>query len=171
MRPGGGSYVGMRRILALLTAAAATLALSATPAAAGTVSVDYICNSGSIVSFPATYLTTITAPATVARGETATVRIEYVGVVPWHSDTAAGTYTGHGGFLLGGAATGWVKAPGLANPAIRGGEVMRFTGASAQVTFPDKGQVTFTPDRFYYRAACILRTSNPVGAAAVTNVV
>ncbi|MBN6037364.1 hypothetical protein [Amycolatopsis sp. 195334CR] len=158
----------MRRILALLTAVAATLVLSATPAAAGTVSVDYVCNGGSIVSFPATYLTTITAPASVSQGDTATVRIEYTGVVPWHSDTAAGTYTGQGGFKLGGAATGLVQAPWLSNPAIRAGEVMRFTGASAQVTFPNKGQVTFTPDRFFYRAGCILR--NTASVAATTNV-
>ncbi|MGC7094033.1 hypothetical protein ACPZ19_05170 [Amycolatopsis lurida] len=160
----------MRKVLALLTAAAATVVLAATPAAAGTVTTDYVCNGGSIVSFPATYLTTITAPATVAQGETATVRIEYTGVVPWHSDTPAGTFAGHGGFMLGGAATGWVKAPGLVNPAIRAGEVMRFVGASAQVTFPNKGQVTFTPDRFYYRASCIIWSSDPASVAATTNV-
>ncbi|MGC7098030.1 hypothetical protein ACPZ19_25450 [Amycolatopsis lurida] len=160
----------MRKLFALLTAAAATLVLGATPATAGTVTVDYHCAvGGGIVAWDVQYRTTITAPASVAQGQTATVKIEYTGVKNWTTHSPAGTYNGWGSFKLGGAATGTVTAPGLTNPEIQPGEKMRFVGASAQVSFPAKGQVTYTPATFNYGPNCIVWT--PAGVAATTSVV
>lgn len=161
---------GVRKLLSVLAVTAAVLLLTAAPAAAGTVTVDYHCSVGGMWAWDVKYKTTITAPATIAQGETATVKIEYTGVQSWSTDTAAGTYNGWGSFKLGGALTGTVTANGLTNPEVRAGEKMRFINASAPVTFTTKGQVTYTPSAFNYGPNCIIWTTPP-GVAATTTVI
>lgn len=161
----------MRKLLTILAAVAATLLVTAAPAAAGTVTVNYHCSvGGGMWAWDVEYRTTITAPATIAQGQTATVKIEYTGVKDWTANSPAGTYNGWASFKLGGASTGTITAPGLTNPAIQAGQKMRFINASAQVTFPNKGQVTYTPSTFNYGPHCPVWTATPASVAATTTV-
>lgn len=164
----------MRKLLSIMataTTAAAVLLLGATPASAGTVTVEYHCAAGGgIVAWDVSYKTTITAPATIAQGQTATVKIEYTSVKATTVDHPAGRANGWASFKLGGVQTGTVIADGLTNPEIKAGEKMRFINASAPVTFTSKGTVTFTPSSFHYGPICNVWTT-PAGVAASTTVV
>ncbi|MFC6081117.1 hypothetical protein [Sphaerisporangium aureirubrum] len=153
------------------TAVAALLTLDAAPASAGTVTVNYTCAA---ITGPWGYKVfdvSVTSPATVTRGQTAAVQVAMTDTFMSTTSLAAGVVRGTMTLHLGGAGSGTVDATGLTNPAVAPGTPWRVSGGSAQVTFANAGDVTFTPGVFRAGAwGCGVRTGYTAPVASTTHV-
>lgn len=135
----------MSRIAAAAVATAALFTVvTAPPAAAATVTVDYSCAYLHII-VSRTFDITITAPATATRGTPVTITATVVSRHPLAEDQPAGSYQGDHSIVLGGAETGSVLVAPMANPPLDAGEPWQITG-STQATFDSAGAVTLKPD-------------------------
>ncbi|RCG30190.1 hypothetical protein DQ384_15655 [Sphaerisporangium album] len=153
--------------------AAGLVVAAASPAAAGTVTASYVCGTYG-PQYPAAFTTTVTAPATARRGTTFTVTVDFDTDVITYADEQAGVKVGNMTILLGGAASGGVTATGLTNPATPPGQTWKMRGGTAQVTVPNVGDVTFTPDRYrqpYNAYNSLLCVPQAQVVAATTHVV
>ncbi|MBB4704566.1 hypothetical protein [Sphaerisporangium siamense] len=153
--------------------AACLVAVTASSAAAGTVTKSYVCGTFG-PQFPTVFTTTVTAPATAKRGTTISVTVAFDTDLISYSGKDAGEQVGNMTILLGGAASGSVVANGLTTPAIPPGDTWKMSGGTAQVTVPNVGDVTFTPDRYrepYPTITIVCVPQGPVGVAATTHVV
>jgi hypothetical protein len=135
----------------LAPAVAALVLLAAGPgpsAQAATVTIRYQCYVTMLNVIYMNWDVTVTAPATLTAGSTATIHTalttpdSHPGAVP------AGTYYGNLTLTLGGAGSGTVVTTGLANPALAAGEQLRIVGGTGQVTLNTRGTVTLMPRAF-----------------------
>ncbi|MGW5050256.1 hypothetical protein [Actinokineospora sp. NPDC004072] len=133
-----------KRIAGLAVAIATGAAvLTAPPAAAATVSVEYLCGVVGMV-IGRTFDITITAPSTAPQGQPVTVTASVVSRHPLSQPTAPGAYRGQHTVDLGGAGAGSFTITGMANPQLQAGEPWQITG-STQVTFTTPGTITLRP--------------------------
>jgi hypothetical protein len=146
----------MKRLLRRLTiglatvVAAASMVVAPAPAAAATMTVDYLCASSMLV-VPQTYDVTITAPATATRGVPVTVTATIRSHRPLLQDTDAGDYRVYHTLVLGGAVTSSHGMGPLTNPPFDEGELWWVTG-STQLTFDTAGTVTYRPGHITFHA-------------------
>jgi hypothetical protein len=168
-----------RTVIALAAVAASVggTVLVATPATAGTVTVNYSC-FGPGIAQSRTMLMEITAPATAGRGSTISLGASITDTRNFEQEFTPGQYRGILAIEVGGASSGTVETTGLATPAIARGEPFRLVGGQAQVPAPTLGDVTFRPATWwlvnntgvrFYR--CVVRSGETAAVAASTRVV
>jgi hypothetical protein len=131
---------------ATVVAAAAIGLLTATPAAAGTVSARWGCVTQFGPAGQRDFVITLTAPATATRGQPATVTASISEPGNTGQPHPAGAYGGQLEITLGGVGTGVIYANGMTSPEIQPSTPWRLDG-QAQLTFSTAGDVTFKPRR------------------------
>ena len=157
-------------------AAVAGVVVSAEPAAAETVTMNYNCIGVWIPAHVRVLEFTFTAPATAAPGQTVTVTVnrlvDHSRVVS--DPVPAGRDHVEVLVKLGGAASGTVWTSQLANPALQAGENWRVENGSVRVTMPASGEVTYSADTWRILPnpgwQCSPKTGEPVPVAARTRV-
>jgi hypothetical protein len=113
---------------------------------AGTVTTPYSCAVGDLPPVADQPAITVNAPASAARGMTATIEASVatgsVAPVDLPPNSVNGTLT----IALGSAGSGTITITGLSNPnGTPAGSKLTLVGGSAEVTFGNTGEVTFTP--------------------------
>jgi hypothetical protein len=160
----------VRRIVSAVAAAVALVAVVPASASADTVTQTWDCISAVGGRARIEVRLTVTAPATAAVEQTATVTAGVSRTEPYGAHVPAGYFTGFLEITLGGVASGYLYANDMVSPEIQPDTPWRLENGQGQITFDQPGTVTFTPRRFVVHGGLSWMCGGPSPVAATTQV-
>ncbi|GAB3555615.1 hypothetical protein J2S53_003511 [Actinopolyspora lacussalsi] len=151
----------------VLAAVGALTVAGSTAATADTNSVVYSCGSGSQTQQFDERIT-ITAPTDASVGDSIVLDVSVQHDNQAQDPFPAGSITAELDVTVGGAVSDEVTATGLTNEdRVPAGDAPLLTGGQAEVTVPNAGDVTFTPDTFTVVNNGVAVSCTPAEAAPV----